>query len=47
MNSQGERNMKRNTATSNKAFSLLEMTVVIIMMTILASAAIPVLTRVI
>ncbi len=37
--------MKKNILPSNKAFSLLEMTVVIIIMTILASAAIPVLSR--
>ncbi len=37
--------MKRYIDTYNKGFSLLEMTVVIIIITILASAAIPVLTR--
>jgi prepilin-type N-terminal cleavage/methylation domain-containing protein len=37
--------MKRNILTSNKAFSLIETTVVIIILTILASAAIPVLSR--
>jgi microcystin-dependent protein/type II secretory pathway pseudopilin PulG len=38
-------NMKRNIFINNKAFSLLEMTIVIIIMIILASAAIPVLSR--
>jgi len=37
--------MKKNILTNNKAFSLLEVTVVIIILTILASAAIPVLSR--
>jgi prepilin-type N-terminal cleavage/methylation domain-containing protein len=37
--------MKKNIDTCNKGFSLLEMTVVIIIITILVSAAIPVLTR--
>jgi prepilin-type N-terminal cleavage/methylation domain-containing protein len=37
--------MKRNILTNSKAFSLLEVTVVIIILTILASAAIPVLSR--
>ncbi len=37
--------MKRNIDTNNKGFSLLEMTIVIIIITILVSAAIPVLTR--
>ena len=37
--------MKINIYTGNKAFSLLEVTVVIIILTILASAAIPVLSR--
>jgi prepilin-type N-terminal cleavage/methylation domain-containing protein len=37
--------MKRNIFTGNNAFSLLEVTVVIIILTILASAAIPVLSR--
>jgi len=37
--------MKRNIRINNKAFSLLEVTVVIIILTILASAAIPVLSR--
>ena len=37
--------MRRNIFTNNKAFSLLEVTVVIIILTILASAAIPVLSR--
>ena len=45
MNSQADWNMKKNILTSNKAFSLLEVTVVIIILTILASAAIPVLSR--
>jgi len=37
--------MKRNIPINNQAFSLLEMTVVIIIMTILASVAIPVISR--
>jgi prepilin-type N-terminal cleavage/methylation domain-containing protein len=37
--------MRISTLTNNKAFSLLELTVVIIILTILASAAIPVLSR--
>ncbi len=37
--------MKKSILTNNKAFSLLEVTVVIIILTILASAAIPVLSR--
>ncbi len=37
--------MKKNILTNNKAFSLLEVTVVIIILTILASGAIPVLSR--
>jgi len=37
--------MKKNMFTKNKGFSLLEITVVIIIMTILVSAAIPVLSR--
>lgn len=37
--------MKKNILINNKAFSLLELTVVIIILTILASAAIPVLSR--
>ena len=37
--------MRVNTSTNNKAFSLLEMTVVVIILTILASAAIPVMSR--
>lgn len=45
MNFQEDWNMKNYIDTSNKGFSLLELTVVIIIITILASAAIPVLTR--
>jgi prepilin-type N-terminal cleavage/methylation domain-containing protein len=37
--------MKKNIVTCNKGFSLLEITIVLIIITILASAAIPVLTR--
>jgi prepilin-type N-terminal cleavage/methylation domain-containing protein len=37
--------MKKNIVINNKGFSLLEMAVVVIIITILASAAIPVLTR--
>ncbi len=37
--------MEKNILTGNKAFSLLELTVVIIILTILASGAIPVLSR--
>jgi prepilin-type N-terminal cleavage/methylation domain-containing protein len=45
MSFQEEWNMIKNILTNNKAFSLLEVTVVVIILTILASGAIPVLSR--